>query len=247
MQDLKKLINKYANDYPELEYFNVQFTVLDATRTNYPDVVIETCKSIMEATYKFIRKILTDYQPSKKEERQTNITDHANEVMKLFKESSSNQLVDVDVIQQSHNFTKKIANIRNNNGDISHGRYMPKETNSTAEQAQAIEGLCETYAVYLIEEAIISKFGNRKKHAQQQDDNIQPLPNPLEYESPYFEQFNEWLNSENEIDSINYSKALYEQDYNAYYQKYADWYDENDLDNLGEINFESMLDMDYEV
>ena len=235
MERLEKLIKKYEDSYPELEYLNAQLTILETARTNYPDVMIETCKSIMEATYKFIRKILADYQPSKKEERKTNITDHANEVLKIFKESTSDQLVDVDVIQQSHNFTKKIADIRNNSGDISHGRYMPKETNSTTEQAQAIEGLCEAYAIYLLEEALIKKFGNRKIHAQQRENKIKLLTESLKYED--VEEFNQWLDEQNPIDSVCYSQALYDQDYIAYYGKYEDWcefvaYEDND----GETN-----------
>ncbi|MCH9845253.1 MAG: hypothetical protein K0U39_07060 [Alphaproteobacteria bacterium] len=48
------------------------------------------------------------------------------------------------------------------------------------------------------------------------------------------------------MEGILYSRALYERDYDAYYQKYSDWYDDNNLDNLADIDENSMLDMDYE-
>ena len=233
MQDLKKIIKKYENDYPELDYFNVQFTVLDAAGTKYPDVVIETCKSIMEATYKFIRKLLEDYQPTEKEERQSRVSEHASSVVKLLKDSKN--FANSHFIRQSQNFTKQIAKIRNNQGDISHGRHIPKKKTSTVEEAEIIKKLCEAYAIYLLEETLIKKFGNRKIHAQQKNDKTEPLTESLKYED--VEEFNQWLDEQNPIDSVCYSQALYDQDYIAYYGKYENWrefvaYEDND----GETN-----------
>ncbi len=72
------------------------------------------------------------------------------------------------------------------------------------------------------------------------------IKNKIKYYDEILKYFNEWLDEQNPMEGILYSRALYERDYDAYYQKYSDWYDDNNLDNLADIDENSMLDMDYE-
>ena len=109
---------------------------------------------------------------------------------------------------------ENLGNIRNDRGDISHGRLSPKPLESHIHFSIFIVSLSDSFASYLLNS--FSKV---------------PRVKELEYEDS--SDFNEKLDNENPLkEYLSYSKALYDQDPVAYELKLQDFIDESQTEEL---------------
>jgi hypothetical protein len=102
-----------------------------------------------------------------------------------------------------------IGNIRNDRGDISHGRLSPKPEQSDTHFSNFVMALTDSFASYLL--ISFSKVSITKE---------------LEYEDNI--DFNEWLDNENPLGNLSYSKALFTQDQVAYEEELENYLDDKE-------------------
>ncbi len=126
------------------------------------------------------------------------------ETIIINKSLSLEKLVDTSV--------KKISVIRDNQGDISHGRNYPKHEPSSIYLAKSIASITDGVCSYMIEQLA------------RQYMKIVVVLDKLDYHS--LEDYNDWLdnNLEHEfpVQKIRYSKVLFDNDYDEYEARYRD-------------------------
>ena len=106
-----------------------------------------------------------------------------------------------------------LGNIRNDRGDISHGRLAPKPETSDSHFSNFVMALTDSFASYLL--ISFSRIS---------------LPKELKYEDNA--EFNEWLDNENPLGNLSYSKALFDQDQVAYEEELENYL--NDKETVSE-------------
>lgn len=195
MESVKDLINENSIYYDNLEYY---FSIINHSKKQLhenPDISIESCKSLIEGICKLILSSLdksyNDSVVSKKDFKDlTNVT--LKEIAK-YKEN----IDDNNFISQCLKFVGTVGKIRNDRGDISHGKLAPKEENSSPQLAQLIFDMTKAVLTY-----ILNIFFSIP--AKQLEEN-------LNYEK--YTEFNDMLDEEIELGGkLKYSLALFEQD-----------------------------------
>ena len=96
---------------------------------------------------------------------------------------------------------KTLGEVRNNRGDISHGRLSPKEEVSTPELARLVFDMTKAFLTYILNIFFAVK---RKQIAEE-----------TKYEDN--EEFNNYLDEQNELEGkLSYIRALFDQDNLSY-------------------------------
>jgi hypothetical protein len=110
------------------------------------------------------------------------------------------ELFEEDFVNRTGSLIHLLGEIRTKRGDISHGKLSPKENFSDLAFARLAYNVTDGIASYLL-----TCF------------NTIPFTKGLEYED--HPEFNEWLDNENPITNLSYSKALFDQDQVTYEQE----------------------------
>ena len=105
----------------------------------------------------------------------------------------------------------RMAELRNERGDISHGKSAPKEVTSTKESAKMIMHVTDGITSYIL--GSFFKIDLTYKEEIQYDD---------------YPVLNEMLDEENPLDGISYSRALFDQDNVAYMEQFSNILDIQD-------------------
>jgi hypothetical protein len=197
MKQTKEILERLESQYSNIEYYNIIVDKIEENVSTNPDIAIESCKSLLEGISKFILKqIDTAYDPLVVDK-----TDfHPLVKQAMFKLSEFNEDVEVDFINKANKLIVSIGEVRNRRGDISHGKLSPKEYLSDAHFSNLVMSMTDSLLSY-----ILICFSN-----------VIPLKE-LEYEDN--PEFNEKLDNENDFGFLSYSKALFDQDIEAYKQE----------------------------
>lgn len=209
MNWLKEQISISPSFFPLLD----KISIIEETVTSNPSLCIEVCKCLIESLCKTIlnNKQIT-YQDSVSFNR-------------LVQETISNVLIpDQDFNNDLSELGRRVASVaqslgelRNNAGFASHGMDInnPKFTDTVSLLSYKITGVIGGF--------IINCYNNNKTIAA--DSRIHYCD---------CDQFNEYFDDNNPLNfgalTISASKALYEQDYDAYKESYFEY-----LDDLKEI------------
>ncbi|WP_437371690.1 hypothetical protein [Maribacter litoralis] len=201
-----------------------------------PDIAIESCKSLIEGLCLKTLSLLSDkYKASKSvrvicKQNLNKLTAMAfDEVYSSFverqvHESLATLVIDISVTNKIKNLAKrkvkeqakeavaKISALRNERGDISHGRDYPKNIESSINLAKSIQSITDGICSFMIEE-IGLQFQTKNKDEKK-----------LIYQE--LEDFNTWLDETHNILSIkvDYSKILYENAPDKYEEFYYSEY-----------------------
>jgi hypothetical protein len=208
MQLVRTLISENSDRYEHFAYYEVLIDKIEENVQTQPDICIESCKSLIEGISKTILKAL--------EAASTKESLNAKDVKELFREALSalarfNPTMEVDFVRRSVGVIQLLADIRNKRGDISHGKLAPKELSSYVQFSKLVMHMTEGIAFYMLDQffAIDLTFTEEVKYK----DNT---------------EFNEFLDRENPMTGLSYSKALFDQDNVSYCEQLLDYQTEQE-------------------
>ena len=110
----------------------------------------------------------------------------------------------------------RLSELRNERGDISHGKAVPKKFVSNVETAKMVMRVTDSILTYILSAYFSIDLSYTEKIAYED--------NP---------EFNDILDESYCLEGIVYSQALYDQDYDSYEEQLRDY-----LDNLNEMESE---------
>ena len=200
MQQVKDLINKHYDTHNDFEYYYAIIEKIEENVNHQPDISIESSKALIEGVCKTILLNLdSSYNKSK-------LNNH--KLPKLFKIAcdlidekitDEQNTFEIDFTYRAQNLVSRMAELRNDRGDISHGKFVPKEDVSTKECANMVMQVTNAVVSYILK-VFFSIDLSYKEEIQYKD-------NP---------GFNEFLDENYPIDGLSYSKALFDQDFVEY-------------------------------
>lgn len=209
---LNEILEMNINKYPDFGYYKLHISKIEINITSNPDIAIETCKSLIEGVSKSILNRIDNTFDEKAETSGRN----AKSVQQLFKRaleklSELNEQFESGFVHSSGQIINITSNIRTERGDISHGKSVPKECNSTPEFSALVANMTDLIISYVLKHFFEIDLGYRAK---------------LAYDSAEMESYNIWLDESVvfPITKARYSQLLYENDYDEYESRYTDEY-----------------------
>ncbi|MBL7047616.1 MAG: abortive infection family protein [Candidatus Marinimicrobia bacterium] len=203
----RDIINRHLSTHSEFEYYTTIIDKIENNFINNPDISIEACKALIEGICKTILLKLENSFTLK--------IVNSMEFPELFKKAclSINRFCpfEIDFIHRTSSMICRMAELRNERGDISHGKSAPKEVTSTKESAKMIMHVTDGITSYIL--GSFFKIDLTYKEEIQYDD---------------YPVLNEMLDEENPLDGISYSRALFDQDNVAYMEQFSNILDIQD-------------------
>ena len=205
MQQVKDLIHKHNDSHNEFEYYYSIIEKIEENINSQPDISIESSKALIEGICKTILLNLdSSYTKSK-------LNSYA--LPKLFKTACDlidEKIIDeqntfeIDFTSRAANLVLRMAELRNERGDISHGKPVPKEDVSTKECANMVMQVTNAVVSYILKVFFSIDLSYREE---------------TEYEDN--PKFNEFLDENYPLDGLYYSKALFDQDFVEYDEQFS--------------------------
>jgi hypothetical protein len=215
MDKTKTIISSHQDSHTEFKYYFSIIQIAEESINENPDVTIDCCKALIEGVSKSILiRLDNNYN------KNNNLVDGVK-ALKLFDKaikliSKYDQSLigkETDFLSKSRELVETIINIRNDRGDISHGKFTPKpsEIVSTSEFALFVINMTDSIVSFMLKVFFEIKV---------------PSSGVLDYDSEDMEAYNFWLDESVEfpIKKAKYSKLLYENDYDEYESRYSDEY-----------------------
>lgn len=190
MDKLRKEIKRVSRH--NLSYYESHLNLIDSYIEEKPDISIESCKALIEGISKLALHLLA----------QEPISSSNGDLSELFKRAlnklqEGKGFVDVDIARRLSGIVHYLGQLRNSNGDISHGRASLKDQLNDADFAEFISEVTESLSVYLL----------RRLDQQAEKEII--------YEEN--EEFNFYLDEQTPLTGqVLYSRALYDQERETY-------------------------------
>lgn len=197
MKQTKEILAHLENQYTNIDYYYTIIEKIEENTNSNPDIAIESCKALLEGLSKFIWKQIDNSYDSVATDKMDFHPIVRSAVSKL---GELNEDVEVDFVNKVNKLIVSIGEIRNKRGDISHGKLSPKEYVSDAQFANLVVNITDNILHYVLH--CFSKVTHAKE---------------LEYDDN--PDFNEKLDNENAFGFLSYSKALFDQDLEAYKQE----------------------------
>ena len=252
MELTKQGILNHDTLIPGIRGYLVLVDKIEENKDSNPDITIESCKSLLEGLCLKGLSLLSDkYNQSKSLRTKckndlkvlTNLAFdevYTDFVESQVHESLSNLLIDISVSNKIKDNAKrkvkeqaiaaigKVSAIRNERGDISHGRDYPKTFESSVSLSKSIRSITDGICSFMIEQIA-------EKYRLKIQDEGKLIYNELE-------EFNVWLDETHSVLSVkvDFSKLLYE---NAY-DKYEEYYLMEYLDSVDQDEDEVELPLD---
>ncbi|HAV5328167.1 abortive infection protein [Acinetobacter johnsonii] len=212
MELSKKIIYENADSFnwlKELEslirQFEIQKEVCDVT-------TIECCKSLLESVFKNLIVSL-DQAASEKEINKSDLGELCSWVKKcLIEHEVIVELIPKEefnlVFSSINQWIRFLGQVRNKLGEVSHGKIFPKPYSLDTTTAYFIAHNTDGFIFFLIN--LMIKIG---RHTEK-------------YKYEKFADFNDYLDELNPLEGkLLYSRALYDQDYDAYSEELDNYFD----------------------
>src|SRR5690554_1527017 len=232
MELTKQSILNHSRLIPGIEGYLTLIDKIEENKSIHPDIAIETCKSLLEGLCLKGLSLLSDKYNKSKSLRTKCKNDlkvltntafdevYTDYVESQVHESLANMLIDISVAQKIKDNAKrkvreqtieavaKVSAIRNERGDISHGRVYPKRQESSIALSKSICSITDGICSFMIEQ-IAEKYLLKLKTQDR-----------LIYQD--LTDFNDWLDEMHHVSSIkvDFSKILYENAYDKYEEYY---------------------------
>lgn len=220
MRLLKSLIEDNLREIPEFEYY---LPIVDKA-LNYensrPDTAIECCNSLLQGFSKTI--VLNLDQKATREELDTQSEAKSDKLNKraLLCLKMNDDVYEDDFARRGASLALSIATLRNARGDISHGKAVPKISNSDKSLAVVTNEMAGSILRYMLSSYL--KIKNNQKSLAQGELGQEIID--LRYDAN--PDFNEHLDELNPIaGKLLYSEALfsmYLEDYEIQLAAYKD-------------------------
>jgi len=232
MELTKQSISNHSRLIPGIEGYLTLIDKIEESKGIHPDIAIETCKSLLEGLCLKGLSLLSDKYNGSKSLRSKCKNDmkvltntafdevYTDYVESQIHESLANMLIDISVAQKIKDNAKrkvreqaieaiaKVSAIRNERGDISHGRNYPKTQESSISLSKSISSITDGICSFMIEQ-VAEKYLIKLKTQDR-----------LAYQD--MTDFNDWLDEMHHVSSIkvDFSKILYENAYDKYEEYY---------------------------
>lgn len=198
MNRTREVIEKNEEQFSEFEYYFQIIDVVEKNLITMPDIAIESCKSLIEGISKTVlRGLGIAYNDRGR---------NADSPYALFKKATQKLqdyvLVDIEFIQSTSGIIERMTKLRNERGDISHGKAAPKVEQSDKQLAQFIAHITDGIVGYVLEKYFEVNIPD------------QPI---TRYEEN--EEFNIFLDESNPVQGVSFSKALFDQDPISYQEQ----------------------------
>jgi len=218
LEKTKKLISSHLSKYENFDYYLSIIGVAEKSLNKHPDISIDSCKSLIEGVSKTILiNIDSNYAKNNEEVNRPSAIKLFNKATKqLIKYDKTLLSGEPEFIEQSRLLVETIIDLRNKRGDLSHGKFVPKpdEIISTTEFGTFVMHITDVVLSFMLQTFFSIKSTLEKK---------------IEYSSEELEPYNEWLDKRVDlpITKINFSKSLYDNNYDEYVKIYEiDYKDE---------------------
>ena len=203
MKQTKDILKALESRYTNIDYYQTIVQKIEENVESHPDICIESCKALLEGLSKFIwKQIDLSYDALVADKMDF----HPVVRQAMTKLADYNEDIELDFVNKVNKLIVSIGEVRNKRGDISHGKLSPKEYFSDSQFAHLVMNITDNMLFYVLHS--FSKVSLIKE---------------LEYEDNL--EFNEWLDNENPIGGLSYSKALFGQDQVAYEQELENYLD----------------------
>jgi len=203
MKQTKDILKALESRYTNIDYYQTIIQKIEENVESHPDISIESCKALLEGLSKFIWKQIDQTYDALVADK---MDFHPVVRQAMTKLADLNEDIELDFVNKVNKLIVSIGEVRNKRGDISHGKLSPKEYFSDSQFAYLVMNITDNMLYYVLHS--FSKVSLIKE---------------LEYED--HPEFNEWLDNENPIANLSYSKALFDQDQVAYEQELENYLD----------------------
>ncbi len=213
MKKSRELIAQYSSEHQWLQELERLLTHIDQQSDQCGDTLIECSKSFIEAIAK---NAIIKLNPNEKikDINEAKLGDLFKKTRKAICEHSSIQklmpISEVELFFSALNqWMLFIGKIRNDIGEVSHGKILPKSYSIDLNMAQIFSEIIDRFA-YIILLMLL-------------EIDLSYLQN---YRYENFPDFNEYLDDQYELpNGLSYSRALFEQDYDAYSEELDNYLD----------------------
>lgn len=222
MKQAVELIVKNAEQYPEFRYYISIMKKAEKNISNQPDICIETCKSLLEGVSKSVIERL-DLSAERKKLNKTEVGPLIKQAARLLKKSDN--VIEDDFVTRCSSLAYALGTLRNERGDISHGKAVPKSTASNDRLSALCMTMTESVICYVLE-AFYEVAIEAKK-----DKPVIAVPEEILTDLPIVDydkkaEFNDWLDERFPLEGrLVYSRALYELYYEDYVIQLEDFQD----------------------
>ena len=172
MQQATNLIIDHSSEFPEFRYYIRLIKKAERNITTHPDICVETCKSLLEGVAKVIILKLDNTVTRK------DLDGGRNQVEALVKTAANllkqhDDVVEDDFIKRCGSFAYSLRTLRNERGDISHGKAALKLVESSDHLAKITLQVTDGLLCYLLTEffRVIEEMSSRKLQS-----HVSPLP-----------------------------------------------------------------------
>jgi hypothetical protein len=204
MLHCRDIIKSYKSTHEDFVYYESIIEKVEENIETNPDISIESCKSLIEGISKTILLRL--------DVTQTQIKVDKLEFPDLYKQTcwamQRHSQIEVDYIHRTSAMIQRLAELRNERGDISHGKAVPKVDKSTISSAKMIMVVTDAIAHYMLESFFRIDLSYKEE---------------IKYGD--CEDFNFELDELNPISGLSYSRALFDQDNVTYMELLRDFND----------------------
>lgn len=231
MEPAIKIIVDNAEEYPQFRYYIRLMKKAELNLFSQPDISIEICKSLIEGVSK---SVILDFAPATDPKKLANmdVSPLAKWACQLLKQD--NTVIEDEFARRVASVAEFLGVLRNERGDVSHGRAVPKKIQSNDKLSAVIFQVSSGLLTYMLD-----SFFTAKKLAKE---IIQPEPaaheneeqldlEQVEYEAN--QEFNIWLDELYPYEGkLSYSfalHALYYEDYLVQLEIYHENLESGDL------------------
>jgi hypothetical protein len=191
----RDIIKTYKSSHKDFDYYLAIIEKIETNYVNNPDISIESAKALIEGISKTILLRL--------EVKYTLAIVNKMDFPDLFKNAcwsiKRHISIEDDFLHRTSAMIHCLAEIRNNRGDISHGKAVPKLEVSSVESSIMVMQITDALVNYILKAFFKIDLGHKEAVAYSD--------NPA---------FNDELDEIYSPPSIKYSRALFDQDIVAY-------------------------------
>lgn len=214
MREAVELIVQNAARYPEFRYYISIMKKAERNLSNQPDICIETCKALLEGISKSVIERL-DSAAIRRDLDKAEVVPLVKQAVRLLKKADN--VIEDDFVSRCCSLAFAMATLRNERGDISHGRAVPKLIASNDRLSKLSLSMTTSIICYMLDAFYTLDIGPslEKDESRSSDDQQSHLPTLL-----YEDQagFNDWLDETHPLEGrLVYSKALFD----LYYEDYV--------------------------
>lgn len=219
MEKSRNLIQLHSKKHKWLSELERILNHIDQQYNQCGDTLIECSKSFIEAIAK---NTVIKLKPDEKH-KDINLWDlgslFKNAKMAIYEHSSIENVMPMSDIEKYfsalNQWIRFLGEMRNNTGEISHGKIFPKPYSINLDLAKVIAETTDRLAYIFLLMLLEIDITYTKSYV---------------YED--YPDFNDYLDEAYELpNNISYSKALFEQDYDAYSEELDNYLDTNGIEN----------------